>query len=272
MWRSNNRYERVEDAGPSPTGALSSVLWFCLFMTGFFVFAWKSDLGGINALVLGRPAKPAVAAIDPMLSSPAPGPAVQRLPNVTVGTGGTRQGGVTVVPQTIAIPQPGPPREGAPGGAAPARMAALPRVTGPGTPPRLPSVLTPSVPVGGEEASATRGRDGSFGFDTETNGVHMPMVFDTGASLVVLRAEDARRAGLRPETLTYSAKMRTANGVAEAAPVVIESLTVGAITVRHVPGMVARQGALDTNLLGQSFMARLAGYDVQGNRLILRGR
>jgi len=54
--------------------------------------------------------------------------------------------------------------------------------------------------------------------------------------------------------------------------VVLDSLAVGTITERRVPALVARPGALHDNLLGMTFLNRLASYEVRGNRLILRGK
>ena len=135
----------------------------------------------------------------------------------------------------------------------------------------MPVVITPSFSARGDQAVAKRDRFGSFSVDAEVNGVPLQMAFDTGASLVVLRAEDAARVGLDPGSLTYSRIARTANGVAEEAPVMLASLTVGGITRRNVAAAVARAGKLDVNLLGQSFLSRIAGFHVEGNELILKG-
>jgi clan AA aspartic protease (TIGR02281 family) len=136
---------------------------------------------------------------------------------------------------------------------------------------QMPVVQMPSTQSSGNEAVASRSSNGAFAFDTTVNGVQLPMVFDTGATYVSLRAEDAVRLGFDLDTLEYSGRTATANGTTAVAPIVIEALTIGGITVRHVPALVARRGALSVNLLGQSFMVRLAGYNVEGNRLILRG-
>ncbi len=149
-------------------------------------------------------------------------------------------------------------------------------------PPPLPTVQRPGEvsaslqsvngPSGSNEAVSDRGRDGSFTFDTFVNGTRMPMIFDTGASVVALRAEDASRIGIDIDNLRYSAKVKTANGTADVAPIIIDTLTVGNITQRNVAGFVAKQGALQVNLLGQAFLARLSGYNVEKNHLVLRGR
>ena len=122
------------------------------------------------------------------------------------------------------------------------------------------------------EALVTRRRDGSFMLDGTANGTRLPFVFDTGATTVVLRAEDARRAGIAVDRLSFDAAVSTANGRALAAPTQIASLTVGGITEHDVPALVARPGTLHENLLGQTFLDRLASYTVENNRLVLKGR
>jgi len=57
-----------------------------------------------------------------------------------------------------------------------------------------------------------------------------------------------------------------------AAATTIRELTVGSITERSVPALVAREGSLSQSLLGMTFLDRLASFEVRGDRLILRGR
>ena len=85
--------------------------------------------------------------------------------------------------------------------------------------PVLPVVQRPGAPAfldrqlaGPNEAIADRGSDGYFAFDAMVNGTHMQMQIDTGASVIAFRAEDAARLGILPAKLTYSAKVKTANG------------------------------------------------------------
>jgi aspartyl protease family protein len=122
------------------------------------------------------------------------------------------------------------------------------------------------------EVVAARRSDGSFIVSGKVNGRETRFIFDTGASTVVLRAENAAALGIKTETLNYSIPVSTANGTALAAPIVIERLSVGPITERNVRALIARTGVLHANLLGMSFLERLASYEVRGNRLILRGK
>jgi aspartyl protease family protein len=148
-------------------------------------------------------------------------------------------------------------------GAAPSVMQML---TAPAAP--MPVVITPSEQA---DASARRGGNGHFTVDVAVNGVRLAMMLDTGATLVSLRAEDAAKVGINVRALNYSGITHTANGVTDYAPVTLDSLTVGTITRRNVEALVARPGKLGENLLGQSFLRRIAGFNVEGDKLILKG-
>ena len=121
-------------------------------------------------------------------------------------------------------------------------------------------------------AQVVRRRDGHFALDAMANGVKLTFMFDTGASLVVLRAEDAGKLGFDVESLPWSATVQTANGPARAAPVTLTALTIGGITERNLRALVAKRGALGENLLGQSFLERLAAYGVEGDLLTLKAK
>lgn len=130
-----------------------------------------------------------------------------------------------------------------------------------------------SASVGpGGTVTIVRRSDGVFAIDALIDGQRQNFAFDTGATTVVLTADNAAALGIRPAEGAFTTRVSTANGIAYAAPADLESLGIGPITERHVPALVAKPGALDGNLLGQSFLTRLAGYEVRGDRLILRGR
>ena len=122
------------------------------------------------------------------------------------------------------------------------------------------------------EASVARRRDGHYSLDMNANGVQTRFVFDTGATNVVVRAEDAERIGVETKGLVYNVPVSTANGMAMAAETRIATLSIGNIMERNVRALVAKPGALHENLLGQSFLERLASNRVENERLILRGR
>ncbi|MCJ2056001.1 TIGR02281 family clan AA aspartic protease [Methylobacterium sp. J-048] len=131
--------------------------------------------------------------------------------------------------------------------------------------------LRPGSAVSGAGGSVTitRRADGDFRIDAEVNGRVQQFLFDTGASSVVLTAENAAALGLSPAPADFTARVSTANGLAYAAPIQLDSLRIGTITERRVNAMVARPGSLAGNLLGQTFLTRLSAYEVRGDRLIL---
>jgi aspartyl protease family protein len=71
--------------------------------------------------------------------------------------------------------------------------------------------------------------------------------------------------------LSYTVSVDTANGRSRAAPVTLDSLAVGGIVERAVPALIAQPGQLRTNLLGMTFLNRLEGWEVRGDRLMMRG-
>jgi len=131
--------------------------------------------------------------------------------------------------------------------------------------------LRPGSAVSGPGGSVTitRRADGDFRVEAEVNGRVQQFLFDTGASSVVLTAENAAALGINPAPADFTARVSTANGLAYAAPIQLDSLRIGTITERRVNAMVARPGSLAGNLLGQTFLTRLSAYEVRGDRLIL---
>ena len=118
-------------------------------------------------------------------------------------------------------------------------------------------------------ASFRRGLDGHFTLASTVNGVSMPLLFDTGASAVVLSYRDAQRAGLPVDDLMFTMPVMTANGTGRAALVQLERIEVGGIARRNVRAFVAEDGALHGSLLGMTFLETLSRYSVAGERLEL---
>lgn len=110
---------------------------------------------------------------------------------------------------------------------------------------------------------------GHFTAEAVVNGTPLALLVDTGASVVALSEEDAHRAGIRPFPSDFTVQISTANGPALAAPVIIQELALGDISVRDVRAMVLQRGKLSGSLLGMSFLSRLSAFQVQGNKLVL---
>jgi aspartyl protease family protein len=116
----------------------------------------------------------------------------------------------------------------------------------------------------------TRGGQGNFAVAAHLNRKRISMVLDTGASSVVLTQDAAKAVGLPVEVLAYTVPIETANGRSRAAPVTLNSITVGGIEELSVPALIAQPGQLRTNLLGMTFLNRLESWEVRGDKLVLR--
>ena len=113
-------------------------------------------------------------------------------------------------------------------------------------------------------------RNGHFNIEADINGRSIPVMIDTGATMVVLSYEDAERAGLLLSDKDFTRSVSTANGVARVAPVTLDRVSIGNITVRDVPAAVAESGRLRTSLLGMTFLSRLSRFDMRSGRLVLQ--
>ncbi|PSC03539.1 TIGR02281 family clan AA aspartic protease [Alsobacter soli] len=109
---------------------------------------------------------------------------------------------------------------------------------------------------------------GHYQAEPQINGAKIRTLVDTGASVVALSAEDARRAGIFPAGADYRIPVGTANGTVKAAPVTLREVRLDAIVLRDVEAMVLPEGRLQGTLLGMSFLRRL-GMEVAQGRLVL---
>ena len=114
-----------------------------------------------------------------------------------------------------------------------------------------------------------RGNNGHFSTKVSINGVTVPMMVDTGASSVVLRAEDAAKLGIDVEKLNYGVTVSTANGDALAAPVRLDEVSIGPIVRKDVRALVTQPGRLQSGLLGMSFLSTLDSVQMRGDELRL---
>ncbi|MBL8599415.1 MAG: TIGR02281 family clan AA aspartic protease [Devosia sp.] len=137
---------------------------------------------------------------------------------------------------------------------------------------RVVGELSPTTAiVDSENGTATfrRGLDGHFTVASTVNGARIPLLFDTGASAVVLSYRDAAQAGIDVGGLSFTLPVMTANGTGRAALVKLDRVEVGGIARRDVRAFVAEDGALQGSLLGMTFLETLSRYSVAGDKLEL---
>lgn len=119
-------------------------------------------------------------------------------------------------------------------------------------------------------ASIRRESDGHYWTRANVDGSSIHFLVDTGASVVALTWNDAKRLRLKPENLDYTWIISTANGETKAASILVESIKVGNVEVRNVEAMILKEGALKNSLLGMSFLGQLYSYEFKGNTMIIR--
>lgn len=96
------------------------------------------------------------------------------------------------------------------------------------------------------------------------NGVARRMLVDTGASMVALNAADATRLGIDYRRKGQPGRASTAGGVVEAWQVTLDSVSVGGITVHHVPAMVLAGEHPAWVLLGMTYLKHVNLREASG--------
>lgn len=136
---------------------------------------------------------------------------------------------------------------------------------------QIAGALMPSAGTEGPggEMIFQRANDGHFHVEAEVDGKIIRFMVDTGASDVVLTQSDAQRLGFDTAALDYTQVYSTANGTVYGAPIRLSAMTVGSIRLDDVRASV-NSGEMDGSLMGMSFLSRLSGFTVEGDRLILR--
>ena len=112
--------------------------------------------------------------------------------------------------------------------------------------------------------------DGHFDANVSINGRTIHAIVDTGATTTVLTESDAESVGFDPQALAFNIPISTANGTTTAARVVADEVAVGGIVRKNMPLLVAEDSRLGQSLLGMNFIGSLSGFDVRGDRLVLR--
>lgn len=141
---------------------------------------------------------------------------------------------------------------------------------------RMTTGLIPGSPMnmtsenGRGAVMINKSANGHFQVRATVNGVTVPFLVDTGASAIVLTHADAQRVGIDMSRLDYLIRVYTANGSAMAARAIANRIVVGGIERDRMPVLVAQPGRLDTSLLGMSYLDTLSGFEVRGDRLVLR--
>lgn len=119
-----------------------------------------------------------------------------------------------------------------------------------------------------ERTVIQRDMNGHFLAHGEVNGEPIRFVVDTGADMVALTVEDARRAGIEFSEANFIPVARSASGVAYGWHIRLKNVTLDGKKVEDVPAAVIR--GLDVSLLGQSYLRHIDSVQLQGDEMVLR--
>ena len=128
---------------------------------------------------------------------------------------------------------------------------------------------TCTTPLPAKAAVLRRKDDSHYWGLADVDGYPVNFMVDTGASVVVLTFDEAKRMRLEPETLDYKWNISTAGGKTKGASVLLDSIRFGSVEIENVEAMVLRDD-LQQNLLGMSFLEQLYSYEFRGKQLIIR--
>jgi len=124
--------------------------------------------------------------------------------------------------------------------------------------------------AGDREASIPADAVGQFHANASIDGQEVDVLVDTGATMVALTAETATRLGVFADPAAAKLRTHTANGDALVTPVILREVSLGSIDMSDVEAVVMAPGAGAANLLGASFLKRLASVEQRDGVLVLR--
>jgi len=120
------------------------------------------------------------------------------------------------------------------------------------------------------EASIPADAVGQFHAKASIEGQEVEVLVDTGATMVALTAETAERLGVFVDPTAPKLRTHTANGDSLVSRVVLRDVSLGSIELNDVEAVVMAPGAGSANLLGASFLKRLASVEQRDGALALR--
>jgi aspartyl protease family protein len=121
----------------------------------------------------------------------------------------------------------------------------------------------------GRAIAIRQSSDGHYYVNVRVNGSDARLLVDTGATLTVLSKYQAERAGIFPSPSEYTANVRTASGIAKAAPVRLNELEIGEARLQNVRALVMDTPA-NTSVLGIDTLQQFRSYEFRDGVLTLR--
>ena len=131
------------------------------------------------------------------------------------------------------------------------------------------SKMQPAAVPGGKDITISKAADGLFYMSGKINGTAVRFLIDTGANMVVLTSDDARRLGLASSTNRMNDRIETAGGQSHMSRVSLDAVDVAGHHVERVDAAVMPDG-LRVSLLGQNLLSKLGQINMSGDEITFR--
>ncbi len=112
-------------------------------------------------------------------------------------------------------------------------------------------------------------KQGHFLARAYINNKSIRVLVDTGATMIALTSQDARKLGLRPTKSDFTIPVNTANGRTYFAKAKLRSVRIGNTEERNIKATIAPKGVLDITLLGMSYLKQLKRFEISNGKLVL---
>lgn len=134
----------------------------------------------------------------------------------------------------------------------------------------LPPSSSPSNPKLPATTRVPVAWDGVYRAVAQINNTSFGVVIDTATPLVILQYAEAERLGFRPEQQEFNTRLTVSDRKINVAPVLLPSVRLDGVEILVVKGAIAEKGALQTSLIGLSFLNRLSAFGLANGQMFLR--
>ena len=134
---------------------------------------------------------------------------------------------------------------------------------------KSPAASTSASPAERQETVLEREANGHFYAHAKVNDAELvEFVVDTGASVVALTVDDARRLGISVDPSQFTVVGEGASGLVRGKEVMLKSVDVDGKRVENVRGVVLEGSRL--SLLGQAYLSRMGEVEMSGDYMVLK--